>query len=262
MTATFAFGFLVAAAILEAVYLFRRDGALDPVSPVFLSAALVLLAVEIARRSLAIRFFALTSLYESLLFLSWLLAALALAYRYQRRFSYFPKLGFGMSLLALAFLALASSPLAPKGVRPPVPALQSGWLVLHVSFAFVGESLFALSFAASVAYLFSRDGKRREELDRIAYTAVAAGYPIFTLGALIFGAVWAEQAWGSWWSWDPKETWAAVTWLVYTAYLHLRLVAKKGGRSVALLSVLGFALTLFTFFGVNFLLKGGLHSYK
>lgn len=262
MTATFAFAFLVAAALFEAAYLFRKDGKLDPASPILLVAAVILLAVEIGRRSIAIRFFALTSLYESLLFLSWAIAALALAYRYQRRLAYFPKLGFGLSLLALAFLALASSPLAPQAIKAPVPALQSGWLLLHVSFSFVGEALFALSFVASLLYLFARDAKKAVELDRVAYTAVAAGYPVFTLGALIFGAVWAERAWGTWWSWDPKETWAAVTWLVYTAYLHLRLVAKKGGKSVALLSVLGFALTLFTFFGVNFLLKSGLHSYR
>jgi ABC-type transport system involved in cytochrome c biogenesis permease subunit len=262
MTATLAFGFLIAAVLVEIAYLFRRDGKLDPVSPIFLSAAVVLLAAEIAQRSLAIRFLALTSMYESLVFLSWVLAILALAYRYQKRLGYFPKVDFGATLLSAAFLALASSPLAPRGLKPPVPALQSGWLVLHISFAFVGEALFALSFAASIAYLLSRDARRQAELDRVAYTAVAAGYPIFTLGALIFGAIWAERAWGTWWSWDPKETWAAVTWLVYTAYLHLRLVAKKGGRAVALLSVLGFALTLFTFFGVNFLLKGGLHSYR
>ena len=131
-----------------------------------------------------------------------------------------------------------------------------------MSFAFVGECLFAISFVASILYLFSKDDSRKADLDRVAYTAVAAGYPIFTLGALVFGAIWAEQAWGVWWSWDPKETWAAVTWLVYTVYLHLRLVAKKGGRAVAILSVIGFLLTLFTLFGVNFILKTGLHSYR
>jgi ABC-type transport system involved in cytochrome c biogenesis permease subunit len=83
---------------------------------------------------------------------------------------------------------------------------------------------------------------------------------VFTVGALVFGAVWAEQAWGAWWSWDPKETWALVTWLVYTFYLHVRLIRKKTGALPAWISVIGFACTLFTFFGVNFLLSG-LHSY-
>ena len=90
--------------------------------------------------------------------------------------------------------------------------------------------------------------------------AVGIGYPVFTAGALVFGAIWAETAWGSWWSWDPKETWALITWLIYTAYLHTRLVKKMRGRTSALLAIIGFLATVFTFFGVNYLLSG-LHSY-
>lgn len=97
-------------------------------------------------------------------------------------------------------------------------------------------------------------------MDRIVYTSIGIGYPIYTAGALIFGAVWAQYAWGSYWSWDPKETWALITWLVYTGYLHTRLVKKWRGNMTALLSIVGFAFTMFTFFGVNYLLSG-LHSY-
>ena len=92
------------------------------------------------------------------------------------------------------------------------------------------------------------------------YTTIIIGYPIFTAGALIFGAIWAEAAWGSYWSWDPKETWALVTWLVYTAFLHSRLVMKLKGRVSAIFSLVGFIFTIFTFWGVNYLLAG-LHSY-
>lgn len=81
------------------------------------------------------------------------------------------------------------------------------------------------------------------------------------MGALIFGAIWAESAWGSYWSWDPKETWALVTWIVYTLYLHVRLIMKRSDRIVALISVVGFVFTIFTFLGVNYLLSG-LHSYR
>jgi ABC-type transport system involved in cytochrome c biogenesis permease subunit len=84
---------------------------------------------------------------------------------------------------------------------------------------------------------------------------------VFTAGALIFGAVWAQKAWGRWWGWDPKETWALITWLVYTFYLHLRLISKKTGKLISLIAVIGFLCTIFTFFGVNYLLPG-LHSYK
>ncbi len=97
-------------------------------------------------------------------------------------------------------------------------------------------------------------------MDRLMATSIGIGYPIFTAGALVFGAIWAETAWGSWWSWDPKEIWALITWLIYTAYLHTRLVRKMRGRVSAVLVIVGFLATLFTFFGVNFLLSG-LHSY-
>jgi cytochrome c-type biogenesis protein CcsB len=113
---------------------------------------------------------------------------------------------------------------------------------------------------AAIVFLATRDEKRQAAADRIVYTTIGIGYPIFTVGALIFGAVWAETAWGRWWGWDPKETWALITWLVYTAYLHTRLIRRLRGRMSAVLAIVGFAFTVFTFFGVNFLLSG-LHSY-
>jgi cytochrome c-type biogenesis protein CcsB len=130
-----------------------------------------------------------------------------------------------------------------------------------VTLSFIGESFFIVAFISSVVYLASRDPERRERLDRLTYTSIGIGYPIFTAGALIFGAVWAQTAWGSYWSWDPKETWALITWLVYTAFLHTRFVKRLRGKWSAVLSIVGFAFTLFTFFGVNYLLAG-LHSYS
>jgi cytochrome c-type biogenesis protein CcsB len=97
-------------------------------------------------------------------------------------------------------------------------------------------------------------------MDRLVATSIGIGYPIFSAGALVFGAIWAETAWGAWWSWDPKETWALITWLIYTAYLHTRLVKGMRGRTSAILAIVGFLATVFTFFGVNYLLSG-LHSY-
>ena len=167
---------------------------------------------------------------------------------------------FGATISALAMAAIASSPLLPKDALPPIPALKSLWLVAHVALSFVGEAFFVISFAASLAFLFAKDDARRLDYDRITYTSIAVGYPIFTAGALIFGAIWAEQAWGRWWSWDPKETWALITWLVYTLYLHVRLVMKKKDATASWISVIGFLCTVFTFFGVNYLLPG-LHSY-
>ncbi len=97
-------------------------------------------------------------------------------------------------------------------------------------------------------------------LDEITYRSIAVGFPIFTLGGLIFGAIWADQAWGVYWSWDPKETWSLITWFIYAFYLHGRLIRGWRGRRVAIVAVVGFMAVIFTYLGVNLLLSG-LHSY-
>jgi ABC-type transport system involved in cytochrome c biogenesis permease subunit len=260
MIASLAFVLLIAAVLIQAVFLFRRNAATEPVSPYLIAASIVLLVGTIVERSIAIGFVALTGTFESLLFYSAAIAAVVMTYRLQTRIRYDRFVAFAAVFLAVVFLAIASSPLLPKDALPPIPALRSAWLVLHVSFAFIGEAFFVVAFSASIAFLVSRRDDRRSEFDRIAYTAVAIGYPFFTAGALIFGAVWAQQAWGRWWGWDPKETWALVTWLAYTAYLHVRLVLKRKDSIPSWVCVAGFLCTIFTFFGVNYLLPG-LHSY-
>jgi ABC-type transport system involved in cytochrome c biogenesis permease subunit len=255
---TLAFVVLAIAAIAQGAFIVAGRG-LDPVSGWASGLAALLLAVDFAAKSVAIGFPAFTSVLESLTFFAACVAALGLAYALQRRLPVLAPARLGLYVIALALLAVASSPLAPESAKPPVPALRSGWLALHVSFSFIGEALFALSFVASLAVLLGKPD-RRAEYDRIAYASVAVGYPVFTAGALVFGAIWAERAWGVWWSWDPKETWALVTWLAYTLYLHQRLIGKKSGRVTAAISVAAFLCALFTFLGVNFLLSG-LHSY-
>jgi ABC-type transport system involved in cytochrome c biogenesis permease subunit len=181
-------------------------------------------------------------------------------YGIQKRIKVFPFVAFGATIVALGLLALTSSPIAPSDIAPPIPALQSYWLVLHVTMTFIGEAFFTVAFIASIYYLATKDEEKRKSLDRIVYTTIGIGFPIFTAGALVFGAIWGKFAWGRYWGWDPKETWALVTWITYTAYLHTRLVSKLRGRTSAIVSILGYSFTLFTFFGVNFLLSG-LHSY-
>ncbi len=260
MIATLGFILLIAAAVLQVISLFRKDDRKDSISPWLMAAsALAFLSVTVSR-SLKIGFIALTSTYESLIFYSAFIMILDIAYRYQKKIHYSKILGFGATITALVMAAIASSPLLPKEALPPIPALRSMWLVIHVALSFVGEAFFVISFVASLAFLLTRDEKKKLNFDRITYTAVAVGYPIFTAGALIFGAIWAEQAWGRWWSWDPKETWALITWLVYTLYLHVRLIMKKKNSTASWIAVVGFLCTVFTFFGVNYLLPG-LHSY-
>lgn len=99
-----------------------------------------------------------------------------------------------------------------------------------------------------------------ETLDEITYKSIAVGFPIFTIGGLIFGAIWADQAWGVYWSWDPKETWSLITWFAYAFYLHSRLLRGWRGKKAAVVAVIGFVMVIFTYLGVNLLLSG-LHSY-
>ena len=260
MRGTAAFGCLVGAVIVQIAFLFIRRRRPDPASHwLLLVAALLLLSVTV-ERSVLISFVAVTSTYESLIFFAAAVCCVAWGWRLVARERTPPFLLLGGTILALTLLALSSSPLAPPELLPPVPALQSSWLVLHVTFSFAGEAFFAVSFVAALAALAARDPERRLELEGVTATAVGIGYPIFTAGALIFGSIWAQFAWGSWWSWDPKETWALVTWLVYTAYLHARFVRRLRGRGTSIIAMVGFLLTLFTFLGVNFLLAG-LHRY-
>jgi cytochrome c-type biogenesis protein CcsB len=151
-----------------------------------------------------------------------------------------------------------------------VPALKSNWLIAHVLTCFFGYAAFGLAFGLSVMYLL----KKREQpggsnvfiriipessiLDDMSYQMVVIGFLLLTLG-IITGSVWAHSAWGSYWSWDPKETWSLITWLVYAALLHSRMVRGWKGNKLALLSIIGFSCVLFTYFGVNYL--AGLHSY-
>jgi len=260
MIATFAFALLILSLVLQIIMLFKTQPKPDRITPWLSLAAGLLLLAEIVRRSFAIHFIALTGMFESLIFLACFLCLLVFALNYIKIVKDNKVIPFGATIIAIIFLALASSPLAPSDLKPPVPALQSGWLVLHVSFTFIGEVFFTIGFVSAILQLNAKQEKKRQNYDRITYTSIAVGYPIFTAGALIFGAIWAEKAWGVWWSWDPKETWALITWLTYTAYLHFRLVRKSTHWIVPALVIIGFFIAMFTFFGVNFLLRG-LHSY-
>lgn len=257
--ATIGFILILLSLALQSVFLFRKK---SPVTVVTLlnGLAAALLITEIIVRSIQVQYIALLGTYDSLIFYSAVMLILLVIYDRQKRHIQAAPLRYGATVIALALLALASSPIVDSIARPPIPALRSGWLIIHVALSFIGEAFFAFSFVTAVLSLTSKFEERRLSYDRLTYTGIVLGYPIFTLGALIFGAVWAENAWGRWWSWDPKETWALITWLVYTVFLHLRFVKKSSGRVLALFSVIGFLCTLFTFFGVNYLLSG-LHSY-
>jgi ABC-type transport system involved in cytochrome c biogenesis permease subunit len=198
-----------------------------------------------------------TNMYESLSFLSW---ASVLAFLLIDRKFGVPRVGAYIMLIVVGLVALASSPLMPKQATPLVPALQSYWLWLHVSVTLLGEAFFSVAFVTSIMYLRTEDPERKKKLDSVSYRAVSVGFPLFTLGGLVFGMVWAYKAWGTYWSWDPKEVWSLITWFVFALYLHTRIVMGWKGKRSAVIALVGFLAALFTYFGVNYLLAG-LHSY-
>ena len=150
-------------------------------------------------------------------------------------------------------------------IQPLVPALKSWWMKLHVPANFIGYGSFSLSAMLGVGYLLSSRGiltsrlPRLEIIDDMMYKAIAIGFAFFTI-ATILGAMWAAEAWGGYWSWDPKETWALIVWLNYAAWLHIRLVKGLRGPMLAWWAVVGLLVTTFAFLGVNMFLSG-LHSY-
>ena len=198
-----------------------------------------------------------TNMYESLSFLAW---ASVLAFIIIDKKFGVPKIGPYLMLIAIGLVALASSPLMPKDVTPLVPALQSYWLWLHVSVTLLGEAFFAVAFITSLMYLTAKEPEKQDRMDSVSYRCVAVGFPLFTLGGLVFGMVWAYKAWGTYWSWDPKEVWSFITWVVFALYLHTRIVMGWKGKRSAIIAIIGFLAALFTYFGVNYLLSG-LHSY-
>jgi cytochrome c-type biogenesis protein CcsB len=150
-------------------------------------------------------------------------------------------------------------------IQPLVPALQSWWMKIHVPANFIGYGTFALSAMVGSAYLLKSHGyladrlPSLEVLDDVMYKAISVGFAFFTV-ATILGALWAAEAWGGYWSWDPKETWALIVWLNYAAWLHMRLMSGLRGRVAAWWALIGLVVVTFAFLGVNMFLSG-LHSY-
>ncbi len=254
MNATFlnlSFAFYLAALILYAAgYMFAKPG-LRRTGHAALAAAWLLQTLFLMYRWRASGHVPLANQFESLVSMSWGITALAFCFH---RLAPGDWLGPAISALSLALLGLCA--LLDSTVAPLVPALRSNWLLLHVSVIMLAYAALALSFLASAVYLTTDTD---QALDRFNERAMGLGYLLLTAG-IILGAVWANEAWGSYWSWDPKETWSLITWIVYTAAIHLRRTHRWQGRSMAWFSVAGFAFVLFTYFGVNYLMSG-LHSY-
>ena len=251
-----------AAALLFAIInLFPRRQFLDWTVNALLTATNVLQLVYIVWRWQEAGRPPFSNMFESLVLFAW---ATVLVYLVIRIRIHVPVLGAAAALMAILTLAYASWKFAPD-IEPLVPALRSNWLTFHVFTCFLGYAGFAISFIASIAYLIiaRRAGDATAQagasLESVMTGTVAFGFIFLTIG-VITGAVWANSAWGTYWSWDPKETWSLITWFVYAAFLHCKYMRGWGGRRAAWISIVGFLSVLFTYVGVNLLLSG-LHSY-
>ncbi|HRS82432.1 MAG TPA: c-type cytochrome biogenesis protein CcsB [Smithellaceae bacterium] len=209
----------------------------------------------------------LSNFYESLIFFAWTIVLLYLLM--ERRLK---NRSIGVFVLPVAFLIMAYASIAPgmnQRIEPLIPALQSNWLTSHVLTCFMGYAAFTVAFALGILYFFKTAAGPRPgvfvrlmpsefHIDELIYSCAVLGFIFLTLG-IVTGSVWAHYAWGSYWSWDPKETWSLITWLIYAVMLHTRLVRGWRGRRMAVMAMVGFGCMLFTYLGVNLL--PSLHSY-
>ncbi|MDQ7073101.1 MAG: c-type cytochrome biogenesis protein CcsB [Gammaproteobacteria bacterium] len=213
-----------------------------------------------------------SNLYEVFILFSIITALLYLFY--ERRYQVRSLGGFVLLIISAAviFQLWYTFGKGAHEIQPLVPALQSYWMKIHVPANFVGYGAFSIAAMIAVAYLLksSQQTKNRQGIlatalpdlavmDDLMYKTIALGFAFFTL-ATILGALWAAEAWGGYWSWDPKETWALIVWLNYAAWLHMRMTKGWNGNPMAWWAIIGLFVTVFAFLGVNMFLSG-LHSY-
>lgn len=223
-------------------------------------------------------YFPLSNLYESLLFLSWCLINGYILIEKKSNSSLSGLLITPIAALLCGF-ATYTLPNEMQKAIPLVPALQSNWLMMHVSMMMLSYATLILGSTLSILYVllwsfvslsqkslfsfsklkFPSRNLLLNNLDLWSYRTIGLGFPLLTIG-IIAGAVWANEAWGSYWSWDPKETWALITWLIFAAYLHARIIRGWKGHKAAFVASTGFIIIWICYLGVNFLGKG-LHSY-
>ena len=248
------------------------------------------IALQLISRWAVSGHFPISNLYESLYFLVWGLSIGQLLVEKEYQNPIIPAIAVPIELLTVAFACFV----LPEDLKMSsnlVPALRSNWLVMHVSVVMLSYAALIIGSLLSASVLFTRNAQplqlrssstgiggfknlnsstidnqvehmnfsHSEELDTLSYRSILVGFVLLTLG-LITGAIWANEAWGTWWSWDPKETWAFVSWLFYAAYLHMRISRGWQGRRPALLATSAFFVVLICYIGVNFL-GVGLHSY-
>lgn len=249
--------------ILSTAALWKTGEIIEKTAFGLLGLAFLLMTVSLGLRSFNLGRLPFATLYEFTFVFVWGILLLYLLSRSKIRSAMLSTL---VSLLAFVLLSYAGTMSAEA--KPLMPALQSHWLEFHVGTAIIAYGAFALAFCLAIMYLIKDKSSNPtvedilpplDKLDSLIHLAVIIGFPFLSL-VLITGAIWAEEVWGRWWSWDPKETWALITWIIYAAYLHARKTRDWKGKKAAIMAIIGFIVVLFTLFGVSLLLPG-YHSY-
>ncbi len=270
------FTYLLSSLLYVALFVFKAQG-LGRFATSFTIFACLIQTVGLGMRwyesyEMGIGHAPLTNMYESVVFFAWtiIIIYLGIEWKFKNRI-------IGSFAVPFAFLAMAYGALDPdinRNITPLVPALQSNWLIAHVITCFIGYAAFAVAAGLGIMYLIKNTQKTPDApdddsligslpslkvIDDIIHKTMVFGF-IWLSAGIITGAIWANSAWGTYWSWDPKETWSLITWFAYAITLHARYTRGWGGVRIAWLAIIGFVAVIFTYYGVNFWLSG-LHSY-
>jgi cytochrome c-type biogenesis protein CcsB len=257
--------FIAAAAYL--VFFVKQDKRIRKIARLILIFSGILQTLHIISRYILAGHTPITSQHEAVVFFAWATTWAYLSFRWRYTVKNF---GTFVSLLILCLLLIAS--FSSRGFTPLLPALQSMWLPVHAGVSIIAYGFLSLAFCGGLMYLLQeRELKRKkfgyffsrlpslDALDQLNNHCLTAGFVFLTLGILT-GSIWARQAWGTYWQWDPKETWSLITWFLYLVQLHQRFTVGWRGRKAAIMAIAGFAAVVFTLWGVTYLL-GGIHSY-
>jgi cytochrome c-type biogenesis protein CcsB len=257
-------GLLLVAGVLYFVDLWTPERGVFKIAAIFTILGFTGVTAMIIFRIIASRRLPLSNMFEFGLLFLWCALGVYLYIHWKHQLK-----SLGIIILPLTAMFAFWLLTRDKGIKPLMPVLRSNWLYFHVFTAIAAYGCFMVSFATGLLYLaksrksttvLSFKLPALELLDELTYKIICIGMPFLTL-CIITGAFWAEKAWGSYWSWDPKETWSLIIWLIYAAYLHMRLIGNWRGRKAVYLTVAGFLAVGFTFIGVNLILPG-LHSYR
>ena len=257
--------FVAAAAYL--VFFFSQNKKTRKVARIILLVSGVLQTLYIISRFILAGHTPITSQHEAVVFFAWATTWAYLSFRWR-----YTVKNFGTFVSILIFFLLLVSSFSSKEFMPLLPALQSIWLPIHAGVSIIAYGFLSLAFCGGLMYLLQeRELKSKkfgyffsrfpslDALDQLNNHCLTAGFVFLTMG-IVTGSIWARQAWGTYWQWDPKETWSLITWFLYLVQLHQRLTVGWRGKRAAVMAIIGFAAVVFTLWGVTYLL-GGVHSY-